>query len=152
MIPCLLYSLVVPPLITWWSETAKGKPYTLGQAFQRWYAPGWPTTYVLPTGPPWFLWMLWWFNFAYVVLFKIVVGVQTFRARKQAEAQGEGAAGPERLPVTRRLKAREFSLKECLMWGSIFTAACWTLMYSTRVLNFLVWNLRPAQFFTVSLW
>jgi len=148
MIPCLVYSLVVPPFITWWSETAKGKSVTVGESFQRWFAPGWPTTYVLPTGPPWFLWMLWWFNVAYVVLFHIVALVQKLMAKKQAGEQGTGAAGSERLPITRRLRAREFSLKECLMWGGIFTSACFTLMYSTRVLDFMVWKLRPAQFFT----
>ena len=150
MIPCVVYSLVVPPFVAWWSETARGKPFTVLQGFQRWFAPGWPTTYVLPTGPPWFLWMLWWFNVAYVVLFHIVALVQKLMAKKQGGEQGTGAADAERLPVTRRLRAREFSLKECLMWGSIFFAACFTLMYSTRVLDFMVWKLKPAQFFTVS--
>lgn len=55
VLPCIFYSFLAPPFILMWNEMAKnpnGNALTAwGNAYRGWLKPGWPTTYVLPTGP-----------------------------------------------------------------------------------------------------
>lgn len=55
VLPCIVYSFLAPPFILMWNEMAKnpkGSALTAwGNAYRGWLKPGWPTTYVLPTGP-----------------------------------------------------------------------------------------------------
>jgi hypothetical protein len=52
----LPHSFIGPPFILWWNEMAKNPAADpgplLAAQFKAWLTPtGWPTTYVLPTGP-----------------------------------------------------------------------------------------------------
>lgn len=55
VLPCIVYSFLAPPFILMWNELAKNPnakaAEALGAAYRGWLKPGWPTTYVLPTGP-----------------------------------------------------------------------------------------------------
>jgi len=55
VVPCIIYSFTAPPFILMWNELAKNPKANAGQAlanaYRGWLKPGWPTTYVLPTGP-----------------------------------------------------------------------------------------------------
>jgi peptidoglycan/LPS O-acetylase OafA/YrhL len=55
VLPCIVYSFVAPPFILMWNELAKNPKANVGQAwgnaYRGWLKPGWPSTYVLPTGP-----------------------------------------------------------------------------------------------------
>jgi hypothetical protein len=55
VLPCIVYSFLAPPFILMWNELAKNPNANAGQAlataYKGWLKPGWPTTYVLPTGP-----------------------------------------------------------------------------------------------------
>lgn len=69
VLPCLAYSLLLAPLQIWMRQlaaAAAAPPATAAGAaaaaaaspslravYAAWLAPGWPTTYLLPTGPPW---------------------------------------------------------------------------------------------------
>lgn len=56
VLPCIIYSFLAPPFILWWNDMAKDPFADPGEAlakqFRAWLKPtGWPTTYILPTGP-----------------------------------------------------------------------------------------------------
>jgi hypothetical protein len=56
VVPCIVYSFLGPPFILWWNALARnpGAPPgpLLAAQFRAWLTPtGWPTTYILPTGP-----------------------------------------------------------------------------------------------------
>ncbi|KAF6252118.1 hypothetical protein COO60DRAFT_1628649 [Scenedesmus sp. NREL 46B-D3] len=160
--PVLFYSMVIAPFNIWWVKHTTDPSATIGQAYREWFAPGWPSKYVLPTGPPWFIWMLWCFNVAYVIIKvaadspagKQVVGrlVQVCCRKgvvapgdddalaQQAEGKKDAAsAGPG-------LGAAEYTTKQWFAGGAVLTGVLFTLMYATRVLDMLAFNVRPAVF------
>lgn len=55
VVPCLVYSFVAPPFILMLNEMAKSPSANVGQVwanfYRLWLKPGWPTTYILATGP-----------------------------------------------------------------------------------------------------
>ncbi|GBF89937.1 hypothetical protein Rsub_02641 [Raphidocelis subcapitata] len=150
LLPCLCYSLLAPPLINWWNDLAKAAPGvtpSLGAAFANWLKPGWPTTYVLPTGPPWFIWMLWCFDAVYVVT-RAARESSLGRAisrRARALAGGDPAASalPRRAaPPT----GGQYTTREMLSCGAALTAVMFVLCYTVRMVDALIFGLRPMTF------
>lgn len=154
VIPCLVYSLLAPPFLDWWAQCAKNPAVapSIANSFKVWLAPGWPTKYVLPTGPPWFVWMLWCFNVAYVVLATIGRSRAGKWFRRSclsccadfSKAVGGGSAPA--LPRDRR-GAPEFTTKQVMLGGGGLALLLFTLMYAARVLDILAFNIRPAAFY-----
>ncbi|WIA20459.1 hypothetical protein OEZ85_004866 [Tetradesmus obliquus] len=161
VIPCLFYSMIIAPFNIWWVKHTTDPKATMGQAFAEWFAPGWPTKYVLPTGPPWFIWMLWCFNVAYVIIKVMVdsaVGKKLLQAVCKACRKGDDAAAA--LPQQGNDKKEaagsaakpaapscvEYTTKQWLVGGAVLTFVLFVLMFATRVLDMLAFNLRPAVF------
>jgi hypothetical protein len=198
VLPCLVYSLIIPPLMVYLVDTAKNPTSyrPLRSAFADWFAPVWPTRYLLPTGPPWFLWMLWWFNVAYVVLavlckqlmrigavaalqrkvaaawnnagqkkkvVKVDAGVEAVAAKahlvdRDVQADLEACGGIPAVSPRAARSARtkgaggapqEYTLRQCLIGGGALIAVLFIVMFSARAIEWRVFGLRPATFFTV---
>jgi len=190
--------LIIPPLMVYLVDTAKNPTSyrPLRSAFADWFAPVWPTRYLLPTGPPWFLWMLWWFNVAYVVLAvlckqlmrigavaalqrkvaaawnnagqkkKVVnvdAGVEAVAAKahlvdRDVQADLEACGGIPAVSPRAARSARtkgaggapqEYTLRQCLIGGGALIAVLFIVMFSARAIEWRVFGLRPATFFTV---
>lgn len=154
--PCIFYSFLVPPFNSWWDQVALGAAGhpDFAASFRKWLTPtGWPTAYILPTGPPWFIWMLWCFNVAYVVL-RLAGDSPPGRSlagwlsscgralRSRTRVQQAPEAGTAAAPVPRG----EFTGRQCLLGGSAVAGVCFTLCYSVRALDLAVWHLFPASF------
>jgi hypothetical protein len=161
--PVLFYSMVIAPFNIWWVKHTTNPAATIGQAYKEWFAPGWPTKYVLPTGPPWFIWMLWCFNVAYVIIKvmvdspigKQVVGKLTqMCCRKGVIVPGDDAAAAAQQGDSKKeagsagkgASSAEYTTKQWLVGGAVLTMVLFTLMYATRVLDMLAFDLRPAVF------
>lgn len=159
VLPCLAYSLLAPPFLDWWWQLAKNPPTmpSYRASVARWFAPGWPTKYMLPTGPPWFVWMLWCFNVAYVIL-QVLGSTAPGKWAKRAccgvcadvAACRVPGARPAPLPVSRGGAAGEhggaLSTREVLTGGGALALLLFALMYAARVLDILAFNIRPAAF------
>jgi hypothetical protein len=150
VLPCLVYSMLFAPCLIWWSKRAVDPAASLAEAFQGWFKPGWPTTYVLPTGPPWFIWMLWCFNVAYVVLVillqPVTNAVQRRRSRHLRRCDRDSDDGStQQLPKVDSGLCY-YSRKQWMMWGAIIIMVLFALQYATRMLDMFVFKFKPGTF------
>eukprot|EP00775_Hariotina_reticulata_P012003 gene12003-12147_t len=149
VLPCLVYSMLFAPFLIWWNKRAVDPSASIAEAFQGWFKPGWPTTYVLPTGPPWFIWMLWCFNVAYAVLAillqPVLDAVQRIRSRRRSSIDGSDDFSAQQLPKVDR-EMYYYSRKQWMKWGFIIIMVLFAVQYGTRMLDMFVFNFRPGTF------
>lgn len=147
MLPCVVYSLLAQPLMAWWQDLARRGQGDLAASFQRWFAPGWPTTYVLPTGPPWFLWMLWCFNAAYVII-RLVQDAPCPLRRALAARLPPCPLHRAFLAAVGREPSNgtEYGTKQALAGGALLAGVLFVLQYATRMMDTFAFGLRPLTF------
>jgi glucan biosynthesis protein C len=145
VLPCIVYSFLVPPFTMYWNDLAAGKPGDMAAAYRTWLKPGWPTNYVLPTGPPWFVWMLWCFNVAYVILQLIgsipAIQALTERLTDRLPRAPSGASLP-----TLAAALGEYTRRQTLIGAGAVTGALTLLQYATRMLDAFAFDVKPASF------
>lgn len=152
VLPVLVYSLLIPPFNNWWGGYVKdpSKHPSIGDAFQKWFKPGWPTTYILPTGPPWFCWMLWCFNVAYVII-RSALGTRAAqavisRARRCACAGGAAVADDSDKKPKAHVKHGRYTGRQFAAGAAAVTMALFVTCYCTRMIDVLVFNIKPSTF------
>jgi glucan biosynthesis protein C len=143
VLPCIVYSSLVPPFTMYWNDLAAGKPGDIGNAFRVWFKPGWPTTYVLPTGPPWFVWMLWCFNVAYVILARLAA-LPPARALFSRLPRAKDSSGS--LPMLAAVGLGHYSARQTAIGAAAITCAFTGLQYAVRMLNNFAFDVKPASF------
>jgi hypothetical protein len=148
MLPCVVYSLLAPPFMNWWAGYVKDPAShpSLGSAFTKWLAPGWPTTYMLPTGPPWFIYMLWCFNVAYVILACAAAsraGAAVLR-RLGCCCCGAGAAVADE--AAKPAPRPRYTARQALGGSAALIAVLFLTCYGVRMLDLFAFNIQPSIF------
>lgn len=141
--------MVIAPFLIWWgqlaaSPNANPKP-AIGAAFAEWFKPGWPTKYNLATGPPWFVWMLWCFNVAYVIL---RVGGDFVSKLVSRKGDSSVMAAPLNNSSKKDVSVAksEYTTRQWLIGGAALITVLFVLQFAVRVLDALRFNLRPGTF------
>lgn len=103
---------------------------------------------------PWFVWMLWCFNVAYVIL--VALASKVLPALKRARTRDDSAASLTQLPTTTSSRSRSSSTKvaqdgtfttaELLRHSAWLTAILCTTCFAVRMINVFQYNIKPAQF------
>ncbi|KAI8472354.1 MAG: acyltransferase 3, partial [Monoraphidium minutum] len=160
VVPCIFYSLLVPPYLQWWNGYVKNPTShpSIRQAFANWLKPSWPLKYNLATGPPWFVWMLWCFNAAYVIIRLILAtkaGVFVMSKAKAALAgrrarRGPGASDADdedaAIAAKSSAPAGPYSTRATLLGGAALIFALFSTMYTARIVAALQFNFKPSTF------
>jgi len=134
--------MLFAPLLIWWNKRATDPQADLGEAFRGWFKPGWPTTYILPTGPPWFIWMLWCFNVAYVVLAMLLPPLHSTVSKLCRRRRSSSDSSQQSLPRVQS-QLYYFSRKQWMKWGFIVIMVLFSLQYADpNAGHVCVW--RPA--------
>jgi hypothetical protein len=90
---------------------------------------------------PWFVWMLWWFNAAYVAVKLLSNAIPALRRHREDSAQQL-----TELPKTQKIARGTFTTAEMVKYCSMLTVSFFVTCYSARMLDTFVFNIRPMQF------